>query len=130
MADDVSTLERLVNLSQDALKDYDIALLNLWAASGLPGTEKLNINSILNTLDEWAERVQWEIWRHIYRLDPRTALPLTEFNYGNSLGRFFCWYLLQVLQEDCGVAYHPDRKFNPDFCQPEDVFIHGMTRAS
>lgn len=34
--------------------------------------------------------------------------------------------MLQCLQEDCGVAYHPDRKFNPDFCQPEGLFIHGI----
>ncbi len=126
MADLIKTLEELAELPPNALEKCDVALLNLWAAHGLPGTEDLNIATILNTLDEWAEKVQWEIWRHIYRLDPRTVVPPTEFSYGNSLGRFFCWYLLQVLQEDCGVAYHPDRKFNPDFCQPEDVFIHGM----
>jgi hypothetical protein len=59
-------------------------------------------------------------------LEEQSSEPPTEFSYGNSLGRFFCWFMLQVLQEDCGVAYHPDRKFDPDFCNPEDVFIHGI----
>ena len=126
MADDVLTLEKMAELSPEALEEYDIALLNLWSAHRLPGTEELDIGAILDKLDEWAERVQWEIWRHIYQHDPRTASPPDVFNYGNSLGRFFCWYLLQVLQEDCGVVYHPDRKFDPDFCEPQDVFIHGM----
>jgi hypothetical protein len=64
--------------------------------------------------------------RHLYRFDPQATVPPSEFNYGWSLGRFFCYMLLQVLQEDCGVRYNPARKFNPDFCLPEDVFIHGI----
>jgi len=126
MADDALTIESLAELSHESVEEIDVALLNLIAANGLPGAKELDFNAILDTLDEWAEKVKVEIWRHIYRHDPRTLGPPTEYSYGNSIARFFCWYLLQVLQEDCGVCYHPDRKFDPDFCEPEDVFIHGM----
>ncbi len=87
MADDVFTLEKLVELSPDALNDYDIALLNLWSAHGLPGTEELDTSAILDTLDEWADKVQWEIWRHIYRLDPRTltSRPLQLWKFAGAV---------------------------------------------
>jgi hypothetical protein len=62
--------------------------------------------------------------RHLYKFGLRSAVPPSQFEYGNSLGRFLCYFLLQVLQEDCGVRYK--RKFDPDFCQPADLFIHGI----
>ncbi len=120
------TIEECTSSQLTSLDDCDIALLNLIAASGLPGTEELDVDLYMATLDEWAERVKQEIWRHIYRYDFRSTQSPTEFSYGNSIGRFFCWYMLQVLQEDCGVAYHPDRKNDPDFCNPKDIFIHGI----
>jgi len=126
MAEDVPTLEEFTGVKLAVLDDYDVAVLNLCAAAGLPGTEQLDTDALLDTLDDWAERVKLEIWRHLYQFDSQASQAPTEFSYGNSLGRFFCWFMLQVLQEDCGVAYHPDRKFNPDFCQPEDLFIHGI----
>ena len=96
------------------------------AARGLPETDKLDSFALLERLDEWARQVRIEICRHLYRFDTTSQRPASEFCYSNSLGRFFCWYMLQVLQEDCGVCYHPDRKFQPDFSQPEDLFIHGI----
>ncbi len=115
-----------IELSLAEIANCDIAELNLCAAHSLPGIDGVDADKLLNRLDEWAYQVRVEICRHIYRLDPRSTAPPTEFSYGNSLARFMCWHLLQVLQEDCGVAYHPDRKFNPDFCHPEDLFIHGI----
>ena len=116
----------MTGLKVAELDRYDIAELNLCTARGLPGTENLDVPAFLDKLDEYAERVKLEICRHIYRFDFDVDREATEFSYGNSLGRFFCWYMLQVLQQDCGVCYHPDRKFNPDFCQPQDLFIHGI----
>jgi regulator of sirC expression with transglutaminase-like and TPR domain len=34
--------------------------------------------------------------------------------------------LLQVLQEDCGVEYNPQRIYDVDFTNSKDLFIHGM----
>jgi len=111
---------------EEALASYDVALLNLAAASGLPGTESLDVPLYLEKLDDWAERVKHETLRHMYRFAPKSKRPPSEFDYGNSLGRFCCYILLQVLQEDCGVAYNPDRKFDPNFGDPADLFIHGV----
>ncbi|HUG19273.1 MAG TPA: transglutaminase family protein [Planctomycetaceae bacterium] len=126
MTDNVLAFEEFTGLKLAGLDDCDIAILNLCAARGLPDTETLEVDVLLDKLDEWARQVKVEIWRHLYRFEIQASQPPTEFSYGNSLGRFFCWYMLQVLQEDCGVAYHPDRKFNPDCCRPEDLFIHGI----
>ncbi|REJ92193.1 MAG: hypothetical protein DWQ29_05055 [Planctomycetota bacterium] len=119
-------IDELSRLDSGDLRQIDIALLNLAAAQDLPGIGDCDVSGVLQTLDDWAERVKLEVWRHLYRFEEHSAQPPTEFSFGNSLGRFFCWFLLQVLQEDCGVAYHPGRKFNPDFCQPQDLFIHGI----
>ncbi|MEX1231021.1 MAG: transglutaminase family protein [Planctomycetaceae bacterium] len=126
MADIAPTLDEFTGLSIAGLDSYDVAVLNLCAARGLPGTESLDIAALLEKLDDWAQQVKFEICRHLYRFEIQSFQPPTEFSYGSSLARFFCWYMLQVLQEDCGVRYHPDRKFKPDFCQPEDLFIHGI----
>jgi hypothetical protein len=121
-----SDFDQFAARSERFLSSCDIALLNLVAARDLPGTESRDIASCLEKLDVWAARVRIETMRHLYRFDPRSEVPPSEFEYGNSLGRFLCYFLLQVLQEDCGVRYNPDRKFQPDFCEPADLFIHGI----
>jgi len=126
MAASLPTLDEFTGISLNSEHDLDIGRMNLMSARELPGTKEADIEEMLGRLDDWAEQVRFEIRRHLYRFDPRSSEPQSEFSYGNSPGRFFCWYMLQVLQEDCGVAYHPDRKFNPDFCQPQDLFIHGI----
>jgi hypothetical protein len=118
--------DHLATASDEFLASCDIALLNLVAARGLPATESIDAPACLEKLDVWVARVRIETMRHLYRFDPRAKEPPTEFGYGNSLGRFLCYFLLQVLQEDCGVRYNPKRKFNPDFCEPADLFIHGI----
>ncbi len=111
---------------EKALASEDVVLLNLAAAQGLPGTEAIDVLQYLDKLDDWADRVRIETLRHMYRFDPQCQQPPSEYSYGNSLGRFCCYLLLQVLQEDCGVVYNPDRKFDPDFHDPADVFVHGI----
>lgn len=126
MANDISIVEDFTSLHLERLDSYDVLELNYCAARRLPGTEKSDLDVWLSKRDEWAARVQFEICRHLYRFNPKSTELPTEFTYGNSLARFFCYFLLQVLQEDCGVRYHPDRKFSPDFCQPRDIFAQGI----
>lgn len=95
-------------------------MLNLAAAEGLPGMDAVDIAACLYKLDDWAERVKDETLRHMYRFDPQSNQPPSEYNYGNSFGRFCCYFLLQVLQEECGVVYNPARKFDPNFGDPAD----------
>ncbi len=112
----------LCELSEHDLNTWDIAALNLAAAQGLPGLDAVNVGACFDKLDDWAQRVKVEMLRHMYRFDQ----PPTEYAYGNSFGRFCCYFMLQVLQQDCGVAYNPARKFDPEFGDPADVFVHGI----
>jgi len=116
----------LCELSEDDLNTWDIAALNLAAAQGLPGLDAVNVAACLDKLDDWADRVKHETLRRMYRFDADSQKPPDEYGYGNSLARFCCYVLLQVLQEDCGVVYNPDRKFDRNFGDPADLFIHGI----
>ena len=63
-----------------------------------------------------------ETQRHLYRAsDPRYAE-----HYGHSEARLKAEFLVQVLQEDCGVRYNEKRIRNVDFSNPKDLFIHGL----
>lgn len=126
MAGELSAALQYFDLQAMSLGEYDILSLNFAAARGLPGTEKSSLSHWLAKRDEWLARIKFELHRHIYRVDPRSQVASTEYTYGNSIARFICYIMLQVLQEDCGVQYHPDRKFKPDHCQPRDVFAHGI----
>ena len=126
MPSGVPSLDQFTGLQVSDIDSYDVVVLNYCAASTLRGTERSNLSDWLRKLDDWAALVKLEIRRHLYRFEQQLPSPPTPFNYGNSLGRFFCWYMLQVLQEDCGVKYHPDRKFAPNFCTPTDIFVHGI----
>ncbi len=104
------------------LKSIDIAEMNLLCATGLPGTENLDIGKCLDTLNKWLPRVRHETNRHLYRVkDPRYAKV-----YKKSESYFRAYTLLQVLMEDCGVHYHRECTRNVDFSNPRDIFIHGM----
>lgn len=112
----------LLAKSPDELAQADIALMNLLCAKGLPRAEDLDIPTTLATLDQWAAKVKSETERHLYRVtDPRYAE-----HYNHSEARLRVEFIVQVLQEDCGVRYNPDRIYEPDFRDARDLFIHGM----
>ena len=117
-----ATLDELLWLPADQLGEVDIARMNLLAATALAGTEDLDIDHALATLDEWAERVHFETERHLYRVnDPRFA-----DRYGGSEAHFRAEMLAQVLQEDLGVQYDMTAVDNFSFADPSVAFIHGM----
>ena len=114
---------------EDFLDKLDVAAINLMCAGGLPGAEKLDIDKLFDWLDNAARQVDLETRRHWYRF---LASPST---YNNSAGYFCCYFLLQVLQEDFGVKYNPERavdptwqdqKLEPNFNDSRDLFIHGI----
>ncbi|MBU0637799.1 MAG: hypothetical protein KKB50_02965 [Planctomycetes bacterium] len=112
----------LLAMSPDELAKVDIALMNLLCAKGLPGADNLDIPAVLKQIDEWAAKVKFETERHLYRVkDPRYAE-----HYANSEARLRAEFIVQVLQEDCGVRYNPERVYAPDFRDSRDMFIHGM----
>ncbi len=122
-------LEQICAAPDDVLDSLDVAAINLTCAMGLPGAEHLNFDKMFNWLDEAARRVDYETRRHWYRFVDSPA------SFNNSPGYFCCYFLLQVLQQDCGVRYNPnravdptwqDRDRQPDFRDSRDLFLHGM----
>ncbi len=121
-AQQFKSLDELLKLPADKLKDVDIAEMNLLCAAGLPGAENLNIAHALATLDQWAKRVAFETNRHLYRVtDPRYA-----DTYRRSEAYFRAYFLLQVLQQDLGVKYDMSAAHNFSFKDSRVAFIHGM----
>jgi hypothetical protein len=109
-------------MPSEQLEQQDFALLNLRCAEGLPGSEKLDVEQCLATLDNWAKGVRFETERHLYRAhDPRYAKL-----YRNSEAYLRASMMLQILQEDCGVHYNHDRIRDIDFTRSQDLFLHGM----
>jgi hypothetical protein len=123
-------LAEFVRFSLQSIEEYDIAVLNLRCAQGLPGAEQLDEGRLLGWLDRAARKTKWETRRHWYRFSENPG------TYNNSPGFFCCYFLLQTLQEDFGVQYNPARIrdtsfqdpkcFDPDFRDSRDLFIHGM----
>jgi hypothetical protein len=112
----------LLAMSPAELGKVDIAIVNLLCAQGLPGAEKLDIPAALKRLDEWAAKVKFHTQRHLYRVnDPRYA-----DHYAHSEARLKAEFIVQCLQEDCGVHYNVNRIDTPDFSNSQDMFLHGM----
>lgn len=116
----------LLSLAPADLAKLDVASVNLLCAKGLPGAENLDIPAIQAKLDEWAAKVRSETQRHLYRVtDPRYA-----DHYARSEARLRAEFIVQCLQEDCGVHYNVERVRQVDFSKPADLFIHGMVSNS
>ncbi len=60
------TLAELLALPPEQVERVDIGLMNLLCATGLPGSEALDIPAALATLDGWALKVKYETDRHMY----------------------------------------------------------------
>jgi len=113
-------LGALLSAAPDSLADIDIAEMNLLCAAGLPGTDEIDVDKLLATLDDWAERVKSETDRNLYIFQRNPS------EYKNSEAYFRAMMLVTVLQKDLGVRYNPARIRDVDFKRPEDLFIHGM----
>ncbi len=124
IADEISpvTLDELLALPSEQLGRVDLARMNLLCASGLPGAEGIDIEAVLAQIDAWARRVRHETDRHLYRLADPAFAPL----YQHSEPYFRASFMLQTLQEDCGVRYDPEAILDPDFTDSRDQFIHGL----
>lgn len=57
----------------ESLARVDIAKMNLLCAQGLPGSEWLDIESLLLTIDQMAARVRSETERHAYQFRQNPA---------------------------------------------------------
>ncbi|MBL7215211.1 MAG: hypothetical protein ISS71_05990 [Phycisphaerae bacterium] len=113
------TIDQLLNMPEEKLAKVDIGLMNLICAKGLAGSEDLDIEKCLATLDEWAEFI---------RKDTEARLP-SYFNnpakYDNSVNFFKMVNLVLMLKEDMGISYNLMNMTNPNFADSREVFIHG-----
>lgn len=122
---DLQSFHELLAMTPEQLAQVDLALMNLLCAQDLPGAENLDIPAALAQLDAWAAKVRFETDRHLYR----AADPQYAEHYGHSEARLRAEFIVQCLQEDCGVHYNEQRIRNVDFSNPADLFIHGLVNS-
>jgi hypothetical protein len=125
-------LHELLASSPAQIAQWDITLLNLLCAEGLPSAENLSPQDCMALLDRWCERVRSETERHLYRYK---ASPR---DYELSEGYFRMLMMAVVLYEDFSVRYNPERmstssNLDPNdhfFADSRDIFLHGLLSPS
>jgi len=130
-----TTLAELLALPSEQLEKVDIARMNLLCAEGLRGSENLNIEDCIRTLDAWTHHVERETKRNFHHFQERPK----EFN--NSIPYYRLGMMGTVLAEDLRIQYNPERERqllekpvdaqtveeqNRFFSSSSDVFIHGL----
>ena len=125
-----TNLAQLLALSPEQLEKCDIARMNLLCAEGLRGSEDLDVQQNIDTLDSWAQHVKEETFRNYHRF-----LDHPE-DYNNSEAYYRMIMLATVLQEDFNAHYDPERsipqllgKREPNdvfYADSKDIFIHGL----
>lgn len=99
-----TNLAQLLALPPDQLEKIDTARIDLLCAEDLRGSEDLDVEQCLKTLDALAQHVKEETERNRHYFIENPA----RFKYDE--GYFRMMYLATVLQEDFGVQYDPERK--------------------
>jgi len=97
-----TNLTQLMALSPDELEKVDIGLIDLLCAEGLSGSEDLDVQKSLDTLDAWARHVESETKRnqHLYEEHPE------RFKF--SLPYYRMAMLATVLSQDLRIQYSPE----------------------
>jgi len=119
-AQKVRSLDDLLKMPTESLKDVDIAEMNLLCATGLRGAENLDVGKALARLNDWAERVRYWTDRSLwdFRRNPE--------KFENSEAKFRVLLLISVIQQDFGVHYNERGERNCDFSNAKNAFLHGM----
>jgi tetratricopeptide (TPR) repeat protein len=122
-------LDALTSLSNEEIQKIDIAVLNLLCAEGLPGSENIDIEYCLRTLDEWA--------KHILEMESKYKIAFYQNleKYENSYALFQGVYLKLALDLDYKCGYNmelvrsgamSDWTSLRMFANSKDLFIHGF----
>lgn len=129
------TLTELLALPVGQLEQVDIARINLLCAEGLRGSEDLDVEYCLRTLDTWTHHVDRETKRNFHHFVEHPK----EFN--NSLPYYQMGMLGTVLAEDMRIQYNPEQERqllkepvnsqSPEeqsafFSSSTDIFLHGL----
>lgn len=118
------TLEDLIRLPEKDLAKVDVVTLNLAAAEGLPGSERIDRKAIRDTIDGWARRVAAVTLSkaHFFKSNPDY--------YENSWAKFCAIQLVLTLQQDLGVHYNYEQRTNPSLAKSKDQFLHGIVEGT
>jgi hypothetical protein len=112
--------QQLVRMNGQQLASYDVALVNLACAAGLPGSERIDVEGCVRRLD-LAARVVAQYTEH-YLPDFRKRPQ----DYQNSEAYYRALALITVLQRDLGIRYNPDKTSEDAKFDLEDTFAHGV----
>lgn len=113
-------------LPSELKKSPDAARMNLLCAKGLNGSEDIDVDKCLKTLDEWAAFVKHETDRHLYKYKQNPK------EYHNSEAYFRMLMVITVLQQDYGIKYNlklSSLAGKIDWDDAKDskyVFLHGL----
>lgn len=122
-------LDALLALSNEEIQKVDIAVINLLCAEGLPGSENIDIEHCLKTLDEWAA--------HVLEMEEKykPAFHQNRKKYENSYALFQAVYLNLALELDYKCRYNmklvnsgamSDISSLRMFADSRDLFLHGF----
>ena len=129
------TLAELLALTTDDLEKVDLGRMNLLCAEGLNGSEGLDVESCVSTLDAWARHVERETKRNFHHF----AGNPEQFN--RSLPYYQMGMLGTVLAEDLQIQYNPElerqlldhpvssqtiEQEKTFFTSSKDIFLHGL----
>lgn len=118
------TLSQLFKLPPDQLDKVDVGQMDLLCATGLRGSENLDIPTSLHTLDEWAAKVKADVDANLYKFNQYPGV------FRHSVAFFKAQDLVTVLDLDLGCHYDQDRSNDEPnatfFASSGPVFIHGL----
>ncbi len=129
------TLTELLAVPLGQLEQVNLARMNLHCAEGLRGSEKLDVEDCLRTLDAWMRHVERETKRNFHHFVERPK------EFDDSIPYYQMGMMGTVLAEDLRIQYNPERERqllekpankqsvedeNAFFSSSADVFIHGL----
>lgn len=116
---EIRNLSQLLSLSLEELEHVDIALMNLICARGLTGSEDLDIDAGLNTLNKWAREIESDTQSRMESFDSNPA------RYDNSINLFKIVNMVLTLKNHIGVDYNQEIMEKAKFDDSRDFFLHG-----
>lgn len=115
-------LSRVLNGSHEGAEGYDVAVVNLLSAIGLPGAESMNVSACLAMLEQWSKAVRQytqscmgEYQRHPER-----------FHRHRGFAQFTAMVTYLRHPKGLGINYQPTAIGNTVYSDSRDDLLHGV----
>ncbi len=102
-----NSLSELLRVPVAQLQNVDPARMNLLCAKDLPGSENLDVEAVIRTIDEWAALVAWETEK-MTRSHGSFVERSRRFPTVNSEAQWKMFVLFSVLKDTLGINYNPE----------------------